>query len=128
MKCDSAGASHHPHASTLQFFHKLEQKFDDKTADLGVGSAPAPAAAVPGLDSAPSPRQLYQYRRQYGVNLGSWFVLEKWLTPSVFQGAKEPAGCELDIAAGLGAEKAKAQLEAHWDGFVNDGDWKVSTR
>lgn len=58
--------------------------------------------------------------------MGSWFTLEKWLTPSVFKGAKEPAKCELDIVLGLGPDKARQQLEAHWDGFINDGDWKVS--
>lgn len=52
-------------------------------------------------------------------------MLEKWLTPSVFQGA-EAAKSEYDIVKILGTQKAKAQLENHWDTAVDDGDWKVS--
>lgn len=71
---------------------------------------------------------MYYHRKQYGVNLGSWFTLESWLTGSLFQGAKDPKGSEMDLLHGLGPEKAKQVLESHWDNFVNDGDWKVSAR
>lgn len=71
---------------------------------------------------------MYHHRKQYGVNLGSWFTLESWLTGSLFQGAKDPKGSEMDLLHGLGPEKAKQVLEGHWDNFINDGDWKVSAR
>ncbi|SPC67782.1 related to MTO1 protein involved in mitochondrial tRNA modification [Ustilago sp. UG-2017b] len=62
-----------------------------------------------------------------GINLGSWFSLEGWLTPSLFQKAKEPKGSELDVVAGMEPNEAKAMLENHWDNFINDGDlqWMV---
>jgi glucan 1,3-beta-glucosidase len=53
------------------------------------------------------------------VNLGGWLVLEKWMTPSLFEGlaaTDETAWC-----VELGPE-APARLRAHWDGFVTRED------
>lgn len=32
----------------------------------------------------------------------------------------------MDLLEKLGPEKAREVLEKHWDGWVNEGDWKVS--
>ncbi|KAG2105815.1 glycoside hydrolase family 5 protein [Suillus discolor] len=77
-----------------------------------------------GLQEAPqeSPQQrLYRYRKQRGVNLGSWFVLERWVSGSPFQGAAGSGQSDLDVAKGL---HAKQVLEHHWDSWITSSDFE----
>ncbi|KAF8342202.1 putative cytoplasm protein [Cantharellus anzutake] len=61
---------------------------------------------------------VYRYRKQYGINLGSWFTLERWISEAPF---KEVDGqCDLALAHG---PHAKQHLEAHWDSWLKDEDW-----
>lgn len=46
-----------------------------------------------------------------GVNLGGWLVLEKWMTPSLFEGLQ--AVDETSYCVELGA-CAEQTLTAHW--------------
>ncbi|ESK96875.1 glycoside hydrolase family 5 protein [Moniliophthora roreri MCA 2997] len=64
---------------------------------------------------------VYRYRRQQSVNLGSWFVHEQWMTPSVFKCAKDQRVSEIDIASG---SNAKQILEKHWDTFITQSDFE----
>lgn len=64
---------------------------------------------------------VYRYRRQYGVNLGSWFVLEKWITSAPFLEAASPATSDYDVAIG---NRPREILEHHWDTWIIDEDWK----
>jgi glucan 1,3-beta-glucosidase len=86
-----------------------------------------------------SPEQhLYRYRKQRGVNLGkpvhyqsqselhkrgsgSWFVLERWVSESPFQGAAGSGHSDLDVAKGL---HAKQVLEQHWDSWITSSDFE----
>ncbi|KAG1731560.1 glycoside hydrolase family 5 protein [Suillus lakei] len=52
-----------------------------------------------------SQQRLYRYRKQRGVNLGSWFVLERWVSESPFQGAAGSGQSDLDVAKGLHAKQ-----------------------
>ncbi|THH18479.1 hypothetical protein EW146_g2512 [Bondarzewia mesenterica] len=73
----------------------------------------------------PTQANVYRYRQQQSVNLGSWFVHEQWMTPSVFACASGGKISELDIATGWGnRESARAVLERHWDTFINDTDFQ----
>ena len=58
--------------------------------------------------------------RLRGVNLGGWLVLEKWMTPSLFEGLA--ATDETTWCAELGPE-APARLRAHWDRFIKREDF-----
>ncbi len=58
-----------------------------------------------------------------GVNLGSWLVLEKWITPKVFQGAADAAD-EFSLCEKLGPKAAQTQLRAHQDSFITEDDFK----
>lgn len=79
----------------------------------------------------PSPLDLFRYRYHYGANLGSIFVLEQWLSGSMFP-AGSPGGSELDAvsasfqASGLAATRAR--WEEHWSAAVSDADfaWLVN--
>ncbi len=61
-----------------------------------------------------------------GVNLGSWLVLEKWMTPSLFTGLK--AEDETAWCIELGAQ-AEPILKQHWHTFINRDDfaWLAET-
>ena len=52
--------------------------------------------------------------------LGSWFVLERWITESPFRSAKAPAQSDLDVAHG---QNAKEILEQHWDTWITEKDF-----
>jgi glucan 1,3-beta-glucosidase len=57
------------------------------------------------------------------VNLGGWFLLEPWITPSLF-----PDGGAVDeytLCASLGKDACKSKLEAHWSSFITAGDFSA---
>ncbi|MDD5644607.1 MAG: glycoside hydrolase family 5 protein [bacterium] len=56
-----------------------------------------------------------------GVNLGGWLVLERWMTPSLFEGLKAPD--ETRFCEELGA-KAEKKLKKHWETFITEKDIK----
>jgi glucan 1,3-beta-glucosidase len=55
-----------------------------------------------------------------GVNLGGWLVLEKWMTPSLFEGME--ATDETTWCAELG-DKAPEKLHQHWNTFITRDDF-----
>jgi glucan 1,3-beta-glucosidase len=55
-----------------------------------------------------------------GVNLGGWLVLEKWITPSLFEGLN--AKDETSYCVELGAD-AETRLKQHWDTFITREDF-----
>lgn len=63
---------------------------------------------------------MYRYRSTHSL-LGSWFVLERWITGGPYRYAREPAQSDLDVALG---EHAKDILESHWDTWIIDDDWR----
>ncbi|KAG8982615.1 Glucan 1,3-beta-glucosidase 3, partial [Tulasnella sp. 427] len=69
--------------------------------------------------------QVYRYRKQQAVNLGSWFVHEAWMVPSIYACAGNDKIAEIDIAAGWGGvDSAKKVLEKQWDTFITEDDFK----
>jgi len=54
--------------------------------------------------------------------LGSWLVLEKWITPSVFQGTPDHVKDEHSLCQYLGYAEAQRRLKAHWDSWVTEND------
>ncbi|MNQ41788.1 Endoglucanase C [compost metagenome] len=55
-----------------------------------------------------------------GVNLGGWLVLEKWMTPSLFEGLQ--ATDETTWCAEMGAG-ATQRLKQHWNSFITRDDF-----
>jgi len=55
-----------------------------------------------------------------GVNLGGWLLLEKWITPSLFEGLA--ATDETTYCAELG-EHADVLLKRHWNTFITESDF-----
>lgn len=56
-----------------------------------------------------------------GVNLGGWLVLEKWITPSLFNGLD--AKDETSFCLELGAETER-RLKSHWQNWITEEDFK----
>lgn len=107
---------------------------------------PGPVSvSLPDFDADKA--QVYRYRKQQAVNLGSWcvnavlalgafqcelssfscdrFVHEAWMVPSVFSCAAGKQDSEIDLASGWeGVENAKKVLEKHWDTFITEDDFK----
>jgi glucan 1,3-beta-glucosidase len=54
-----------------------------------------------------------------GVNVGGWLILEKWLTPSVFEGT--PARDEWSLSQ---TEEGRARIQRHRDTFIKEDDFK----
>lgn len=53
--------------------------------------------------------------------VGSWFVLERWISDSPFRNAAGSGQSDLDVATGSGAKEI---LEHHWDTWIVDTDWE----
>ncbi|KAJ7582877.1 glycoside hydrolase superfamily [Mycena floridula] len=62
---------------------------------------------------------IFKYRQQKSVNLGSWFVHEKWMSPSVYTCSAGQQASEIDIASG---KYARDILEQHWDTWIVKSD------
>ncbi|KAF8528533.1 glycoside hydrolase [Hysterangium stoloniferum] len=93
-------------------FKSFIDRFKDSTSKVSENYLTARA-----LDE----RDVYRYRRQYGVNLGSWFVLEKWICGDPFKNADSPGSSDFDVAKG---RDARAVLERHWDTWITTEDWE----
>lgn len=57
-----------------------------------------------------------------GVNLGGWLVLEKWITPSLFEGLA--ARDETTFCTELGIQVATKRLHQHWNTFITKDDFQ----
>lgn len=55
-----------------------------------------------------------------GVNLGGWLVLEKWMTPSVFEGLDAVDETTYCVELGPAAE---TRLKHHWQTFITRDDF-----
>lgn len=67
----------------------------------------------------------YQNDKVQGVNLGGWFVLEPYITPSLFEkfGDDIPVD-EYHYTQKLGKEAAEEALQAHWSSWYTEDDFK----
>ena len=78
-----------------------------------------------------SETDIYRYRYHHGVNLGSCFVLEKWITPSMYlpsADTSELAAVKAAIAKD-GISHTRTQWQQHWATLLTDADldWLSNT-
>ncbi|KAF7295032.1 Glycoside hydrolase [Mycena indigotica] len=78
-----------------------------------------PVPSFPPFD--PDLAQIMRYRKQVSVNLGSWFVLERWMSPSMFTSVSGQS--ELDVASAFDPSCSRRLLERHWARHMNDSDF-----
>lgn len=73
------------------------------------------------------PRSLlwdYANDKVQGVNLGGWFVLEPYITPSLFEAFTDVPVDEYHFTQQLGKDQALATLDAHWLTWYTEDDFK----
>ncbi|KAF2006350.1 glycoside hydrolase family 5 protein [Amniculicola lignicola CBS 123094] len=96
-----------------------------------LGSFSTVVAGVIGLLALQSNAAPLEYKRSpvfnfdqkvRGVNLGGWFVLEPWITPSLFEG--NAAKDEYTLTQILGKDAAQKKLSQHWNSWVTENDFK----
>ena len=56
-----------------------------------------------------------------GVNLGNWLVLEKWMSPKLFDGTD--AEDESHLCADLDRATTRERLKVHRDSYVTERDF-----
>jgi len=84
------------------------------------------AFAVPALKPRDGPPKFpYGYEKVRGVNLGGWFVLEPWITPSLFDEVGGAAVDEWTFCSVLGASEAQKRLYNHWYSWITQGDFQA---
>ncbi|KAL7267550.1 hypothetical protein RUND412_009860 [Rhizina undulata] len=96
---------------------------------FGQAFAAAAAFLVAATEAAPS-FQLYSRALTFpygqekvrGVNLGGWFVLEPWITPSLFDQFGGSVVDEYNFCLKLGKDKCYQQLRQHWDTWITYND------
>src|SRR5690348_248434 len=70
--------------------------------------------------TASETRDARQQGALYGVNLGGWLVLERWITPSVFEDSK--ACDEYSLSLDAPAEVV-TRIRKHRDSFITKADF-----
>ncbi len=112
-----------PPESAFSDSNLVDTAFSSASSTCGV--EPYQPEAVTATLPAPNVTlaTIYRYRRQQSVNLGSLFVLESWMVPSLFACAAQPAISELDVANGWEGS-ARALLERHWDTWITEEDFQ----
>jgi len=56
-----------------------------------------------------------------GVNLGNWLVLEKWMSPKLFDGTD--AEDEFHLCADLDQAARRERLKVHRDSYITERDF-----
>lgn len=84
----------------------------------GLGTTVA-ASLGRGLAAQHEPKDITSAKWR-GVNLGGWLVLEKWMTPSLFDGT--PAEDEFTLCTHLG-NKAPGVMDAHRKRWITEADF-----
>lgn len=107
----------------MKAFQRVQQHIQNRR--VGETATQAPMAAADGSIPSPTAKDVSRYRFQSGTNVGSVFILERWLTPSMFpdsaQGSSELVAADAWIAQ-EGIELARQRFEKHWREYVTDPD------
>lgn len=65
----------------------------------------------------------YGSEKVRGVNLGGWFVLEPWITPSIFEATPDNVVDEYTFCQTLGQTEALSRLSSHWNTWITQDDF-----
>jgi hypothetical protein len=86
---------------------------------------PGMAQDQPSTIVEPTAIDILRYQYHHGTNLGSIYVLERWLHPSRFpdgaSGSSELESVKAWVGK-VGIEAAKQKAEDHWNNAVSDAD------
>lgn len=102
-------------------FQKVENQISQRTGDR---QAPlAVSTREPSTLDSPTVDDLLRYRYHHGANIGSVFVLERWLNGSMFL-PEAQGGSEFDAVSAYqrqhGLEQTRGKWEEHWRNAITD--------
>jgi len=111
-------------ANMKRFLDKAKSALD-KRGSGQQRTEDAPIQDSPATIQPPTIADVTRYRYQHGTNLGTIFVLEKWLTGCMFHpeadGKSELAAVKARVKA-EGIDGARERHEKHWREYVSDAD------
>ncbi|PIA17048.1 glycoside hydrolase, partial [Coemansia reversa NRRL 1564] len=68
--------------------------------------------------------QIIRYRKMQGVNLGSLFCLEPWISTELYKNYQDQAPeAEGDLLECMGRDHCSSMMEAHWDTWLQREDF-----
>lgn len=110
-----------------KFLDKAKSSFKDSPhSQQQQQQQPLQTHDQPSTITPPSPLDIIRYRYHHGTNLGSIFVLEQWLSNSMFIDGC-PGGSELDAVsyhlAQHGPDATRQKWQDHWANAVSDSDF-----
>jgi len=107
-----------------KIFHQAKSALHKDGAGTGAPGQQPLTSDQPSTIQPPSPQDVLRYRYQHGTNLGSVFVLEKWLTGHMYP--DDAPSAELAAVTGnikqMGLDATRQKFEQHWREYVSDGD------
>ncbi|KAJ7756388.1 glycoside hydrolase [Mycena maculata] len=93
-------------------------------ASASTGTATATASASASASATPLAPFQYGTTPIRGVNLGGWFVLEPWITPSIFNNTNNDGIVDLYTFGQLqDSATATSVLENHWSTWITESDF-----
>ena len=97
-----------------------------KSAIYALTALLAGANAAPVFDKRQGLSFDYDNEKVRGVNLGGWFVLEPWITPSMFSdwADNQQVKDEYSLCAALGPQEASNRLQSHWNSWITQSDFQ----
>ncbi|KAF2852547.1 glycoside hydrolase family 5 protein [Plenodomus tracheiphilus IPT5] len=90
-------------------------------AAVGLLASIANASPLDHINLKRAPSFDFNGEKVRGVNTGGWFVLEPWITPSIFEGNN--AVDEYTFTQQLGADAARSRLQEHWNSWFTQSDF-----
>jgi len=87
---------------------------------------PSLSYAAPAATMTPWKRDMkfgFGKEKVRGVNLGGWFVLEPWITPSIFEATPENVLDEYSMSATLGKDEMNKRMQKHWSSWITASDF-----
>ncbi|KAJ6505985.1 glycoside hydrolase family 5 protein [Mycena vulgaris] len=116
---------------------QLNAKGSGASSDPGATSAPSPtstsASSAPtgtgtgtgtAVSASATPTFKYGTTPIRGVNLGGWFVLEPWITPSIFKNTGNDAIVdEFTFGSMQDPATALSVLQNHWETWITEDDF-----
>lgn len=105
------------------FFSKLSSSAVAAVALLASVGNGLPAGLMSRVKRDDSLKFSFGSEKIRGVNLGGWFVLEPWITPSIFEATPGNVVDEYTFCQTLGKSEAKKRLEAHWHSWITESDF-----
>ncbi|EDO17591.1 hypothetical protein Kpol_1061p14 [Vanderwaltozyma polyspora DSM 70294] len=82
------------------------------------------ASTTPAFNTIPNVKDIFRWRYNYGVNLGSCFLLESWIYSDLFEkgGASELDAINRNLTA-FGVDVTAQKLSSHYTNYISTLDW-----